>query len=81
MKWKEFEGLDRVEQLDYLQEEGVYVGKRKIVGNTILLYQVDTFYVELYYTKHRLSVKRIRCFQSMTLLDPYLDHIVIEHFV
>ena len=81
MKWKEFQMLDVFQQVDYLHEEGVYVGKRKEAGSTVLLYQVDTFYVELFYTKHRLCVDRIYCFQCMTRLDPYLDHIAIEHFV
>lgn len=81
MKWKEFQVLDVVQQLDYLQQEGVYVGKRKQGGITILLYQVDVFYVEVFYTKHRLDVDRIQCFQSMYRLDPYLEQITIEHFV
>ena len=81
MRWHDFEALDVIQQLDYLQQEGVYVGKCKGAGMTRLLYQVDTFYVELFYSKHRLKVERIRCFQSMSLIEPYLEDITIEHFV
>ena len=81
MMWKEFQALDVIQQLDYLQQEGVYVGKCKEGGATKLLYQVDTFYVELFYSKHRLEVDRIRCFQSMSLIEPYLEDITIKHFV
>lgn len=81
MKLNEFKVLDFYQQMDYLQQEGIYVGKCKDNTQHVLLYQLHSFYVELFYAKHRLYLEHIRCFQSTALLDPYLENIAIDHFV
>ena len=77
----DFQLLSRNEQVSMLYEEGVYIGKRKEGGLTILLYQVDSFYVEVYYRKYRKYIDRIRCSASTVMLDPYLEQINVEHVV
>jgi len=77
----EFSLLHEPEQADLLHREGCFIGKRKNILYNILLYQLDTFYVEIYYLKHRQQISRVRCTSSMKILDPYLTQIPIEELV
>ena len=77
----EFKLLSGNEQLDILYNQGVYIGKRKHGKETIVLYQLESFYVELFYIKYRCYVRRIHCFHSTLLLDPYLEGMNVEHLV
>jgi len=74
----EFKLLSEAEQLELLYREGVYIGKRKEKGRTVLLYQVESFYVEVVYKKYRYFVSDIRCTDSTSCLDPYLEQINFE---
>ena len=69
------------EQVAILYQQGVYIGKRKEEGLSILLYQLDSFYVEIVYKKYRRYVARTRCSGSTAFLDPYLEQINVEHLV
>jgi len=77
----EFQLLSLDEKLDILYREGVYVGKYKEEGLWTILYQLDYFYVEVIYRQYRRYIKRIYCFTSTSLLDPYLEGIEIELLV
>ena len=77
----EFERMDLCSRLDLLQEEGLYIGKRKWNNLPVLLYQVEAFYIELYYSEYRLNLIEVRCFTSTILLEPYLEDILIEDLV
>jgi hypothetical protein len=77
----DFSLLERNKQLDLLYEEGVYIGKRKEAGRNILLYQLGSFYVEVFYLKHRSHPDKVRCFRSTVFLDPYLEDLPLHHLV
>ena len=77
----EFKLLSDREQLDLLQDQGTYIGKRKERALTLLLFQLEGFYIEIWYQKHRFHILRVRCFSSTLLLEPYLDQIDIEQSV
>lgn len=77
----EFSPLPEKEKTTLLYEQGVYVGKRKLGSLTILLYQLDGFYAEVYYRQYRRVIDRIRCFADTARLDPYLAEINVEHLV
>lgn len=77
----EFQLHDIPAQAAILYDQGVYIGKRKEGCTTILLYQLDSFYVEVFYTKYRHYIARIRCSGSTSLLDPYLEQIDVERYV
>lgn len=81
MKLFDFKLLSQREQVDLLYSQGVYIGKKKQGTTVILLYQVDSFYVEIYYSKYRCHVLCVRCFTCTLRLDPYLDQIDVEPFV
>lgn len=74
-----FQLLPLPEQIELLYKDGVYIGKRKGEWSSVLLYQLESFYVEVYYRKHRCYVSRLHCFRSTELLDPYLEQIEVEH--
>jgi hypothetical protein len=81
MNLYEFEMLTDNEQVDLLYKEGVYLGKRKVGEYSVVLYQVDNFYIEILYKKYRYYISRIRCFTSVKLLDPYLSQIDIVELI
>ena len=77
----DFSLLEENEQLDILFKDGVYIGKRKEGGRSILLYQLEGFYVEVYYLKHRSHAVKVKCFRSTLFLDPYLEDFPVNHLV
>ena len=68
-----FLSLTEEEQLTLIERRGVYIGKRKCEPFHSLLYQVETFYVELLYSRYRLHLDHILCTRSTAILDSYLD--------
>ena len=51
------------------------------IDTVALLYQLDSFYVEIYYRKYRCHVLGLRCFTAMEKLDPYLDQVPVDNLV
>jgi hypothetical protein len=81
MSQSEFRQLTDTEQIDLLYSEGVYIDKRKVGDTTIVLYQLNGFYIEVCYYKYRLLIAWIRCSESVQILDPYLDKMDIAELV
>ena len=77
----EFQLLSEGEQVAALYQQGVYIGKRKVESMTVLLYQLESFYAEVYYRSYRRYIYKIRCLDSTTILDPYLEQIDVEYLV
>ncbi|MDB5206627.1 MAG: hypothetical protein JWR72_1702 [Flavisolibacter sp.] len=69
------------EKIDLLYEQGVYVGKRKIGNASVILYQLEGFYAEVFYYTYRRHIKLISCFAGTARLDPYLAEINVGHLV
>ncbi len=42
-----------------------------------MLYQIDSFYVEVYYHKEYSVIRRFRLFSTIDQLQPYIDQIDI----
>lgn len=78
MSLSEFEVLMEGEKVSVLYCRGVYVGKRRTGRLTRLLYQLESFYVEVIYSSYRSCIDTIVCSGSTTMVDPYLDQINIE---
>ena len=81
MRWYEFQLLAQQKQVEILCTNGVYIGKHKHASSITLLYQVDGFYVEVFYRKYRSHIKLLHCFESTEFLDPYLEQIDVENLV
>ncbi|TCZ72818.1 hypothetical protein [Flaviaesturariibacter aridisoli] len=77
----DFKLLPAMEQLDLLYEQGSFIGKRKVAAQTCVLYQLESFYVEVLYRQYRRIPEKLHCFRSTALLDPYLELIDVEHWV
>ncbi|HEV7621662.1 MAG TPA: hypothetical protein VGO09_08015 [Flavisolibacter sp.] len=81
MKLSDFKLLPLKEQLDILYYQGSYIGKRKAGPVIIILYQLEEFYIEIYYTDYRRHISRVNYFVSTCFLDPYLEQMTLEHIV
>ena len=77
----DFARLPDEEKVALLYEQGAYIGKRKQGNISIVLYQFEGFYAEVFYHKYRCVINRISCFSGTARLDPYLSEIDVEHLV
>jgi hypothetical protein len=76
----DFENLSRTEQIDCLQQDGVHIGKRTQEGKVVVLLQLNTFYVEVYYKKYRKKIERLKVTSSTSILKDYLDQVKLDNF-
>ena len=76
----EFIDLPQELQLEILHKHGVYVGKRKINRQTIVLFQLHGFYVEVHYKQYRKTIDRLVTSADTEILQPYLEQIHIRDF-
>lgn len=81
MTISEFRLLQQHEMIQTLQDGGVYVGKRKQGRNCRLLFQFESFYVEILYFTYRKHIAEIITSASTHILDPYLEQINVEEVV
>ena len=69
----EFLELSTEEQFRLLHKDGVFVGKRKVEQQTVVLLQLYGFYVEVYYKVYRKEMERLITSANTDILQPYLD--------
>lgn len=74
----EFVELPQELQFEILHKHGVYVGKRKLEKQTIVLFQLHGFYVEVYYKQYRKVIDHIITSNNTEILHPYLDQIHLK---
>jgi hypothetical protein len=72
----QFVAMDEMEQAEAIWDD-VFIADREDEEHKILLYQIDAFYVEVYYHKEYNVIRKFRPFSSTEQLAPYLDNIVI----
>jgi len=73
----EFMDLPQELQFQVLHKHGVYVGKRKVDNQSVVLFQLHGFYVEVFYKQYRKIIDHIMTSDSTDILQPYLDQIHI----
>jgi hypothetical protein len=76
-----FHVMDESKKIQILHQQGIYIGKRKHLNVCMVLYQLESFYVEIYYRKYRMYITNIEVFEDTVLLEPYLHQIDVEHLV
>ena len=81
MRMSDFEDLPLEKQLAVLYQQAIYVGKCKKGGLTLLLFQLEYFYIEITYTSYRSSIYKIHYTESTSILEPYLEQIQVEYLV
>jgi hypothetical protein len=74
----EFLELPEALQFELLHRDGVYVGKRKVDRQTVVLLQLAGFYVEVHYKKYRTQIDHIVTSDGTEILQPYLDQIHVR---
>jgi hypothetical protein len=72
MTLQQFHCLPAKMQQQMVKQSGVHLFSRTGVGVNLMLYQVEGFYVEIYFDKQLSKVLRLRCFDDTRNLDPYL---------
>lgn len=77
----EFTSLDEKKQAQTLLEKGCFLATRLYKNFSILLYQLDNFYVEVYHNLRFDVMQGLRCFEDDETLQPYLETIDISHLV
>ena len=77
MTHKEYKALRQDEQTSFLCKAGVSIAERKVGPYLIVLFQVDGFYVEVFYDKSSYQMIKLMSFYNTTLLEPYLSDIDI----
>jgi hypothetical protein len=79
MHFYDFLQLNETEQIEILWYNGEQVGRRKDDDHLILLYQVEGFYVEVFYHNKERVIKKYISFECTDHLEPYLDTIDISN--
>ena len=73
----EFKQLTGDEQRQVTWHKGVHLSTRFHAMHAILLWQIDGFYVEIFYNRLDNSIDKLRSFRSTIQLGPYLNEIDI----
>ena len=75
-----FNARDETQKADIIWS-GVHLGYRLEGDHNILVYQIDGFYVEVYYHRGFNAIQRFRSFSSVEQLAPYLENIDIYELI
>ena len=81
MTLDEFTLMNEARQAEALLERGTYLTDRLYKNFSIFLYQLDSFYVEVYHNLRFDILQGMRCFEDDDALQPYLDRIDISCLV
>lgn len=72
MTFQQFRSLPKDIQRNVVKHFGVFLFGRTGVGVNVMLYQVESFYVEIYFDEKMSEAIRIRSFEDTRHLEPYL---------
>jgi hypothetical protein len=78
MDIRDFNLMDGMAKTEVLASVGVFLSERTDGCYRISLYQVNEFYVEIYYHKTRYFYICIRSFEDVAEIYPYLQDIDIS---
>lgn len=81
MTLDEFTLLNDARQAQILLERGTFLTDRLYKNFSIILYQLDNFYVEVYHNLRYDIMQGMRCFEDDDALQPYLESIDISCLV
>lgn len=78
MFFNEFKYQDKQKKKQLLFNHGVYLAQRPSGEFIILLFQIDSFYAEVYFDTEEEQIGYIRTFTSVNDLEPYLQQVDIS---
>lgn len=73
MNFYEFSQLDKDDQAQRVWKSGKHLSTRYSSIYAILLWQMDTFYAEIYYDRIDNKIETVRSFLSLEPITRYLD--------
>ena len=73
MELYEFVSLPLNDRATTVWNQGVYLCTRRTEQGYVNLYGIESFYVEVSHHSEYNEIDDIRCFQCVSILDPYLD--------
>jgi len=79
MKILEFDYLDGVAKFQLISSVAIFLASREEGCFRISLYQIDSFYIELYYHMVQGLYISLRSFEDVGGLNPYLEDIDISN--
>ena len=75
MTFLQFKSLSPYKQFEILAHNGVMIADRISIAYKFILYQIDSFYVEVKSSLFDKKIEAIKCFFDTKNLEPYLDDI------
>lgn len=78
MTAKKFNSLSKSIKKDILLRSGSFLAERQWGFCSVLLYQLDKFYVEVFFVKWAKSPLGFRTFENTDKLEPYLLQIDVS---
>jgi len=75
MTFLQFKSLSSFKQFEALSNKGVMVPNRITTVYKFLLYQIDSFYVEVKSNLFESKIEGTKCFFDTQELEPYLEDI------
>lgn len=80
MTLQHFKTLSKFRQYKAIQQSGVYLCTRRKPSIKSELYQIDGFYLEVFYHPRTDAVTWMRLFDHTDALEPYLASINVPEF-
>jgi len=77
MTFLQFKSLSPYRQFEILTQKGVKIADRITTAYKFLLYQIDSFYVEVKSNLFESKIEAIKCFFDTKELDPYIEDITL----
>lgn len=74
----EYNDLSEAERMQLLHQDGVYIGKRKIGRQTVVLFQLYGFYIEVHYKQYRKQIDHTVSSDSTDILQPYINQVGVK---
>jgi len=74
----EYNELPKEQQMRMLYNDGVYIGKRLLNQQKVVLFQLCAFYVEVYYKQYRKEIEGLIISDQTDILLPYIHQIDIR---
>jgi phage gp29-like protein len=73
----DFHGMNTQEKADAIWQ-GQYISSRIDGESTVQLYNLGSFYAEVFYDAKSNEIKKIRAFKTTQLIEPYLSNIKLS---
>lgn len=80
MKLYEFNRMDKNMQEQTLKDHGVLIEERLEKEDQVLVYQMQSFYAEVYYHKGYKIIKKLRSFTNAENVFPYVKNVDVSNF-